>query len=110
MMVQFIPLLMLGIQWISMKRTMGSQSWKPLGCSLFLSVFTWPLYCVYRPCHLSLYPNTARPSGKLASWALTIQEMDLTIKIKAGKRYTNADALSRCLVKESSQGKLYCYG
>ena len=40
--------------------------------------------------------NTARPSGKLARWALTIQEMDLTIKHKAGKKNGNADALSRC--------------
>ena len=42
--------------------------------------------------------NTARPSGKLARWALTIQEMDLTIKHKSGKGNTNADALSRCLL------------
>ena len=40
--------------------------------------------------------NTKKPSGKLARWALTIQEMDLTIKHKAGKRNGNADALSRC--------------
>ena len=39
--------------------------------------------------------NTAKPSGKLARWALTIQEMDLTIKHKAGKKNGNADALSR---------------
>ena len=39
--------------------------------------------------------NTHRPSGKLARWALTIQEMYLTIKHKVGKKHTNADALSR---------------
>ena len=44
--------------------------------------------------------NTARPSGKLARWALTIQEMDLTIKHKPGKKNTNADALSRCPADE----------
>ena len=38
--------------------------------------------------------NSARPSGKLARWALTIQEMDLTIKHKAGRENLNADALS----------------
>ena len=39
--------------------------------------------------------NTARLSGKSARWALTIQEMDLTIKQKAGKDNSNADTLSR---------------
>ena len=39
--------------------------------------------------------NTEKPSGKLARWALTIQEMDLTIKHKPGKANSNADALSR---------------
>ena len=39
--------------------------------------------------------NTAKPSGKLAHWALTVQEMDLTIKHKPGKANSNADALSR---------------
>ena len=45
--------------------------------------------------------NTPRPSGKLARWALTIQEMDITIKHKAGKRNTNADVLSRSPPVES---------
>lgn len=45
--------------------------------------------------------NTARPSGKLARWALTIQEMDLTIKHKAGKQNANADALSRNPIETS---------
>ena len=39
--------------------------------------------------------NHPRPSGKLARWALTIQEMDLDIKHRSGKSNTNADALSR---------------
>ena len=38
--------------------------------------------------------NTDKPSGKLARWALTIQEMDLTIRHKAGHANSNADALS----------------
>ena len=46
--------------------------------------------------------NTAKPSGKLARWALTIQEMDLTIKHKAGKKNAGADALSRSPTLEST--------
>ena len=46
--------------------------------------------------------NSARPSGKLARWALTIQEMDLVIKHKAGRENSNADALSRNPVDVSS--------
>lgn len=47
--------------------------------------------------------NTPKPSGKLARWALTIQEMDLTIKHKAGKKNTNADVLSRVPESQVSQ-------
>ena len=39
--------------------------------------------------------NTPRPSGKLARWALTIQEMNLTLKHRSGRQNVNADALSR---------------
>ena len=45
--------------------------------------------------------NTPKPSGKLARWALTIQEMDLTIRHKPGRQNSNADALSRCPADES---------
>ena len=38
--------------------------------------------------------NHPRPSGKLARWAITSQEMDLDIKHCSGKSNTNADALS----------------
>ena len=38
--------------------------------------------------------SSARPSGKLARWALTIQELNLIIKHHAGKLNANADALS----------------
>ena len=46
--------------------------------------------------------NTTRPSGKLARWALMIQEMDLTIRHKSGKKNTNADALSCCPADEGN--------
>ena len=38
--------------------------------------------------------RTARPSGKIARWALTVQELNLTLKHRAGKLNSNADALS----------------
>ena len=50
--------------------------------------------------------NTPKPSGKLARWALTIQEMDITIKHKAGKNNTNADVLSRLPPMESRTGQV----
>ena len=50
--------------------------------------------------------NTARPSGKLARWALTIQEMDLSIKHKAGRKNGNADALSRCPVSTENDSQV----
>jgi hypothetical protein len=38
--------------------------------------------------------NTTCPSGKLARWALAIQEINLVIKHQSGKKNANADALS----------------
>ena len=39
--------------------------------------------------------NTTHPSGKLAHWGLTIQELDLEIRYQPGKANQAADALSR---------------
>ena len=39
--------------------------------------------------------NTPRPSSKLARWAMTLQEMDLSIKHRSGHTNASADALSR---------------
>ena len=50
--------------------------------------------------------NTPKPSGKLARWALTIQEMDITIKHKSGKNNVNADALSRCPADAASNDEI----
>ena len=47
--------------------------------------------------------GSPHPSGKLARWAMAIQEMDLTIKHRAGKRNGNADALSRVLEDSTAE-------
>ena len=56
--------------------------------------------------------STARPAGKIARWALTMQEFDLTLKHRAGKLNANADALSRnpIPISESDRGSCddYC--
>ena len=39
--------------------------------------------------------NTPQPSGKLARWGMAIQEMDLTIEYRPGRKNEKADALSR---------------
>ena len=52
--------------------------------------------------------STARPSGKIARWALTVQELNLTLKYRAGKLNSNADALSRNPISESGNGICCC--
>ena len=44
--------------------------------------------------------NTPHPSGKLARWGLAIQELDLQIQYRPGKKNQNADALSRLPTSE----------
>lgn len=39
--------------------------------------------------------KTPQPSGKLARWGMSLQELDLTIEYRSGKSNGNADALSR---------------
>ena len=52
--------------------------------------------------------STARPSGKIARWALTIQELNLTLKHRAGKLNANADAFSRNPIPESENDICCC--
>ena len=48
--------------------------------------------------------NTPQPSGKLARWGMALQELNLTIKLRSGKRNANADALSRYPLPDSTDG------
>ena len=47
--------------------------------------------------------NTPHPSGKLARWGLSLQELDVHIHYRPGPKNTNADALSRCPTGGSSE-------
>ena len=50
---------------------------------------------------LKILLNTPHPSGKLARWGLSLQELDLRIHYRPGPQNGNADALSRCPIGES---------
>ena len=44
--------------------------------------------------------NTPHPSGKLARWGLTLQDVDIVIRYRPGKNNTGADALSHLPVDQ----------
>ena len=58
--------------------------------------------CLYRSHCVSVDFEYSQAVGKLARWALTIQEMDITIKHESGAQNANADALSRNPTQTSS--------
>ncbi len=65
-------------------------------------IYFWTsMYCVHRSYCMLIHTEYSKTVWKLAHWALVIQEMDLTIKHKSGKKITNTDALSHCTTDES---------
>ena len=82
------------------ERNYGISELETLGLVWALRYFR--AYLLGHPCtvytdHIACLSilNTARPSGKLARWALTVQEMDITIQHKSGARNANADVLQK---------------
>jgi hypothetical protein len=95
------------------ERNYGITELEGLGVVWAVKHFRTYLYghqCIVYTDHEALKSllNTPQPSGKLARWGMALQEMDLTIVHRSGKKNGNADALSRFSLPTSSDENLTC--
>ncbi len=51
--------------------------------------------------------NMKEPTGKYARWIMKAQEFDFEIVHKPGRKHTNADSISRVLVKLDTINTMY---
>ena len=51
--------------------------------------------------------NTPYPSGKLVRWGLTLQDVDLVIQYRPGRKNAGADALSHLPVYQDDDGDFF---
>ena len=107
--VLFVPLPMQAVLYSSMGRTMTYQNWKHwewYGRAVkHFRHYLYGNHCEVFTDHIALKSllSTPQPSGKLARWGMALQDIDLKIQYRAGKKNSNADALSHCPIhKEES--------
>ena len=91
------------------ERNYGSTEMEALGVVWAIKHFRHYLYghhCDVFTDHEALKSllNTPHPSGKLARWGLALQEVDLAIYYRPGKKNVLADALSRSPVSVREEG------
>ena len=88
---------MLAVRCSTMNGTMESQNWKLLvWFGPYITSDTISTCGVFTDHEaLKTLLNTPHPTGKLAHWGLSLQELDLHTHYSPGAKNGNADALSR---------------